>query len=95
MKFTLVFEGELRANGTPAQKQTIREQLHPQLKELCDTHPCLQGLKSRRYLSLEDDIGTIYYDHHHSKPVPLQGGARLQGMVKMMKLTNSIFVNLL
>jgi len=70
MKFTLVFEGELRANGTPAQKHTIREQLHPQLKELWDTHPCLQGLKSRRYLSLEADIGTIYYDHHHSKPVP-------------------------
>ena len=54
MKFTLVFEGELRANGSPAQKQKIREQFHPQLAELWADHPCLKALRGRRYISLTD-----------------------------------------
>ena len=69
MKFTLVFEGELRANGSPAQKQKIREQFHPQLAELWADHPCLKALPGRRYISLTDG-GHMWWESHHSIEVP-------------------------
>jgi hypothetical protein len=45
MKFTLTFDGELRSNGTRAEKWKIRQHLHPQLQELWSIHPPLQTLK--------------------------------------------------
>ncbi|SRR5260370_14951019 len=70
MKFTLVFEGELRANDSPTKKQAIREKFHPQLSELWNNHPSLLSLKGRRYVPTEQNMGRMYYDHHHSKKLP-------------------------
>jgi hypothetical protein len=39
MRFTLTFEGALPANGGSAAKQTIRRQIHPQLKQLWSLPP--------------------------------------------------------
>ena len=58
------------ANGNPTKKQAIREQFHPQLRELWDTHPSLLALKGRRFVPLEENIGQLHYDHHHSKKIP-------------------------
>ena len=44
MKFTLVYDGPLGANGNPRKKQVIREHIHPQLLELWNDHPTLKGL---------------------------------------------------
>jgi hypothetical protein len=66
MRFTLVFDGELKSNGNPTKKQEIREQFHPQLKELWTNHPALKGLVGRRYVSL-DQGGLMWWDEHHSK----------------------------
>lgn len=39
MEFTLVYQGVLRANGTPINKQRIRRKFHGQLKELWNQPP--------------------------------------------------------
>jgi hypothetical protein len=63
MKFTLLYDGELAANGSPAKKQAIREQLHPQLEELWNNHSSLRALTSRRYVAAGLHM---WYDTHHS-----------------------------
>lgn len=65
MKFTLVYEGELKSNGTATKKHAIREKLHPQLEDLWCNHPCLQGLLSRRYVQTNSG-GHVYFEDHHS-----------------------------
>ena len=69
MKFTLVYEGELKANGNPTKKQAIRDKLHPQLVNLWDTHPCMLALKGRRYVSI-DPGGHMWFESHHHVPIP-------------------------
>ncbi len=39
MEFTLTYQGPLKANGNPEQKQAIRRALHPQLKNLWQQPP--------------------------------------------------------
>ncbi|MGA2222085.1 MAG: hypothetical protein ABSH21_10000 [Verrucomicrobiia bacterium] len=39
MEFTLFYRGELKANGSPRDKQQIRRAIHPQLKNLFEQPP--------------------------------------------------------
>lgn len=54
MKFTLVYRGQLPANGDARAKQSIRRQLHPQLKHLF-TYPPL----STRASTMLDEVQTL------------------------------------
>ncbi len=63
MKFTLIFDQELPANGSPRDKWRIRKALHPQLAELWREDPVLAQLaKSRvsytvdQYLNERPDV---------------------------------------
>ncbi len=67
MKFTLLFEGALKANGSPAKKQAIRDKLHPQLDDLWRTHPCLKMMRNRHYIATDGD-GFMWFETHHSVP---------------------------
>jgi hypothetical protein len=67
MKFTLMFDGELRANRGPKEKWEIRKQFHPQLKDLWQIHPSLQSAKRNRYLPIH---GHWIIDQHHSQNLP-------------------------
>lgn len=51
MKFKLTFEGELPSSGNspkPADVWRIRNELHPQLADLWNTHPTLARLAAMR-----------------------------------------------
>jgi hypothetical protein len=63
MKFTLLYQGELRANDRPKGKWAIRKQFHPQLEELWRVHPSLQTLSRLRYVPL---VGHYPIEGHHS-----------------------------
>jgi hypothetical protein len=39
MEFRLSYRGPLKSNGTPAEKQAVRRQFHPQLKKLWSQEP--------------------------------------------------------
>jgi len=65
MKFTLVFEGDLKANGNATAKQVIREKFHPQLAELWKDDPRLKSMQGRRYIST-DQGGLMWWENHHS-----------------------------
>jgi hypothetical protein len=69
MKFTLVYEGELKANGSPATKQAIREKFHPQLANLWADHPGLRALLGRRYVPTSESGYWGWREVHHSIPV--------------------------
>jgi hypothetical protein len=64
MKFTLTYDGELRANGRPTHKSAIREQLSPQLEELWRIHPVLIEINQARYVPTEK--GYLVSTIHHS-----------------------------
>jgi hypothetical protein len=54
MRFTLTYRGDLPANGDARIKQTIRRQLHPQLKQLF-TYPPLNS----RVTTMLDEVQTL------------------------------------
>lgn len=64
MKFTLVYEGELKSNDRPARKWEIRKQFHPQLQELWRVNPALQHVMRNRKVPVRD--GFTFFDRHHS-----------------------------
>jgi hypothetical protein len=64
MKFTLVFDGELRSNADFRRKWEIRSQLHPQLAELWQISPPLLTLQRTRYVPKNDHYQ--YLESHHS-----------------------------
>jgi hypothetical protein len=59
MEFTLFYRGELKANGSPEQKQTIRRFLHPQLKKLWDTELLIEYKPYLRNDPGDGDIGLL------------------------------------
>jgi hypothetical protein len=63
MKFTLTYEGELRANDDYRRKWDIRKQLHPQLVELWRVEPSLQMVKKHRQIPAE---GYWKVETHHT-----------------------------
>jgi hypothetical protein len=65
MKFTLTYDGELKASGNspkPKEKWTIRQALHPQLMELWQTHPVLSRTDPR----IPAEGGYWSIEQHHS-----------------------------
>lgn len=74
MKFTLTYDGELRANGRPPHKWAIRQQLSPQLRELWKVSPALLELKEQRMVPLHGSYGVVL--RHHTVP-PVQQTAHL------------------
>lgn len=67
MRFTLVYEGELRSNDRPAPKWEIRKQIHPQLEELWRLNPALQHVLRNRKVPIRD--GFTFFDRHHSQDI--------------------------
>jgi len=74
MKFTLTYDGELRANGKPSHKWAICQQLSPQLRELWQVSPALLGLGEQRMVPLDGSYGVVL--RHHTVP-PVQQTAHL------------------
>ena len=64
MKFTLTYDGDLRANGKPRQKWEIRKHLRPQIEELWRITPVLQVLNRFPWASLSQ--GFYEVEVHHS-----------------------------
>jgi hypothetical protein len=50
MKFTLIYDGPLPPNGSPADKWMIRKYIHTQLQELWEIHPSLRDTLRRRFV---------------------------------------------
>jgi hypothetical protein len=67
MKFTLTYDGELRANARPSHKQFIREQLGPQLEELWRVSLALQYVRKHRWVATRGSFGIRTL--HHSVDV--------------------------
>lgn len=65
MKFTLVYEGELRSNDRPPRKWEIRKQIHPQLQELWRVNPTLKHV-ARNSLIPRRGGDFFVTDQHHS-----------------------------
>jgi hypothetical protein len=67
MRFTLTYDGELRANAGPGRKWEIRKALSPQLEELWKIDPSLQDLELRRHVQI--DSTWMRWESHHSMDV--------------------------
>jgi hypothetical protein len=63
MRFTLIYQGELRSNDDYRRKWAIRSQFHPQLAELWRTSPALKAAQRYRHLPQH---GWWMIDSHHS-----------------------------
>jgi hypothetical protein len=50
MRFILKYEGPLPSNGSPKVKHRIRQQLHPQLKELWGAEEALTAVKKPKHV---------------------------------------------
>jgi hypothetical protein len=57
MQFRLIYEGPLKSNRGPSDKQLIRRAIHPQLKELC-TRPPLQPFQ--RLVAARHERATLH-----------------------------------
>lgn len=64
MKFTLVYEGELRSNDRPKGKSAVRNQIHPQLEELWRINPTLIHVYENRTVPTRSPFAN--WDRHHS-----------------------------
>jgi hypothetical protein len=77
MKFTLVYEGELRADDRPPRKWEIRKYIHPQLKELWITNPTLIQVQRNRLIPKGGDWmveGHHSLDNHTALPTHARPG---------------------
>ena len=71
MKFTLTYDGELRANDDYRRKWEIRKQLHPQLEELWRVNSSLKALlRQHRYVPA--DSSYLIYEIHHTRDAGLK-----------------------
>jgi hypothetical protein len=73
MKFTLTFDGDLRASGNspkPKDKWNIRHAFHPQLVELWAKHPSLRNLRAIAPKSA--DSGFMVLETHHDSTYPVK-----------------------
>jgi hypothetical protein len=71
MKFTLTFDGELRASGNkpkPEDKWIIRSHLAPQLAELWQVNPVLRNLQKQAFAPLDDSRYTPQETYHAVQP---------------------------
>ena len=65
MEFRLVYQGNLPAAGGGGgasrlnEKQAIRRALHPQLRELWQTHPALLGTRENKHY-MSEHLGKAY-----------------------------------
>jgi hypothetical protein len=63
MKFTLTYDGELRANGRAQHKQEIRRQLSPQIEELWKVSPALQFWRKNKWVPRAAGFGPTWIHH--------------------------------
>jgi hypothetical protein len=73
MRFTLIYDGELRANGNSKRKWEIRKEFAPQLEHLWRISPPLVELRSNPYVP--KDLGYHWTEIHHS----IEDGQQLTG----------------
>lgn len=67
MKFTLIYDGELKANSPKQKKWDIRKTLAPQLEQLWRVSGTLADLKASRYATT--GLGYVF-EMHHDNPYP-------------------------
>jgi hypothetical protein len=71
MKFTLTYDGELRASGNkpkPEDKWAIRRQIAPQLAELWQVSPVLKNLEKQAFVPADDRRYTPQEMYHTITP---------------------------
>ena len=68
MKFTLTYDGQLSANSGKRKKWAIRQQFHPQLEQLWNTHPTLIHAQEHRYWPR--GVESTISHRHHSEDAP-------------------------
>lgn len=78
MRFSLVYDGELKPNGSPRHKWEIRQQLSPQLMELWNVSPALQHVRRRSWVPRAHGFGEVTL--HHSVDLPTQDPSLLNPM---------------
>jgi len=73
MKFTLTYEGSLPSSGNKRKNQAkwdIRKAMHPQLKDLWDSHPALCAIEREgRYFPKHGGAQLMQVHHQHPGPV--------------------------
>ena len=70
MKFAISYDGELRANGKPAHKQRIREQISPQLEELWQVSPALRYVTNYPWVPRKSGFGRPVIHHTAERDTP-------------------------
>ena len=73
VRFTLTYDGELRANGRPKHKWDIREQFSPQLIELWKVSPALRYVRKNKWVAQKYGYGRPII--HHSADTTDYSGA--------------------
>jgi hypothetical protein len=70
VKFTLVYDGALPPNGSPAEKWDIRKYFSPQLEELWGLHPSLKDAARRRFIPRDQpfNISDIHHFEDDKRP---------------------------
>ncbi len=74
MKFTLTYDGELRASGNkpkPEDKWAIRRQIAPQLAELWQVNPILRGLQGQAFAPSDDRHYSPLEQYHTIVPTSM------------------------
>jgi hypothetical protein len=72
MKFTLTYDGSLPSSGNKPKnpdKWRIRQELHPQLKDLWATHPALRFVEDNKHFPKLG--GGMLMQGHHEHPGPI------------------------
>jgi hypothetical protein len=67
MRFTLTYDGPLKASGNkprPEDKWEIRRALAPQLAHLWQVHPVLKGLGKQAFAPPDDSVYTLQEQYH-------------------------------
>jgi len=94
MKFTLTYEGPLPSTGNnkrPEAKWDIRKTLHPQLKDLWESHPALRDVEENRHFPKAG--GATLTQVHHRYPGPVLNHPRILnvgGKFELLDLCESI-----
>lgn len=90
MKFSLVYDGELKPNGNPRHKWGIRKQLSPQLMELWNVSPALQHIQKRSWVPRARGFGEVTL--HHSVDLTPQDPKLLSPMGNWINICEPIDV---
>lgn len=73
VRFTLTYDGDLRASGRPKHKWEIRQKLSPQLAELWEVSPAIRYVRQNRWVARKGSFGKPII-HHSAEKEEFPGG---------------------